>query len=169
MVVIPASTALEIPRWRGSGRATCRPPSRPRLSDYGGKLSTVYCGARGLVPGVIPPPVAITLMKSTPALQRRRVALVTSWTPSASRPQKFRWPPVVVIGMAEARSAGRRSRRADRVAKRERQEPSAAAVPQRGDPAAELGLRVGGGSQQHRLVGVVNRVVQGPSLALKVR
>ena len=46
------------------------------------------CSRRGFVPGVMPPPVAITLMKSAPAFTCARTARLISVSPSTSTPKK---------------------------------------------------------------------------------
>ena len=68
-----------------------------------------YWAARGLVPRV-PPPVAITLMKSAPALCMRRTARRTPSSPSASFSRNQQWPPVDVIGAPPVTIRGPTSR-----------------------------------------------------------
>ena len=68
-----------------------------------------YCAALGLVSRV-PPPVAITLMKSTPAWCMRRTARRTAVSPSASFCRNQQWPPVVVSGAPAVITRGATSR-----------------------------------------------------------
>ena len=60
----------------------------------------------GLTPGVITPPVAMILTRSQPACTCSRTALTTSSTPSATRPMRLPWPPVMQIMRPAARMVG---------------------------------------------------------------
>ncbi len=94
MVVMPASTASAMP----AEPCACAAVSRPDFlaSSTPARISSsVSCGEPGSTPGVITPPVAMSLMTSAPALSCSRTALRTSSGPSASRPMKLPWPPVM--------------------------------------------------------------------------
>ena len=62
----------------------------------------------GDVPGVIMPPVAMTLMKSAPASAIVRTASTTSSRLSARRPHQCRCPAVVVMGAPHTSRRGPR-------------------------------------------------------------
>ena len=61
-------------------------PSRWASSAMAASSAAEYCDRRKLVPGVLPPPVTMTLMKSAPERHMRRTASRTPVSPSASRP-----------------------------------------------------------------------------------
>ena len=83
MVSIPAATARASPSVPWAWAATWR-PRRWASSAIARRSSTGYWARPTLLPGVIPPPVAQTLMKSAPSLTSRRTARCPSSAVSAS-------------------------------------------------------------------------------------
>ncbi len=103
--VIPASTHAAIPPVAWAWAAMRRPAFF--ASSIAARISLgVSCGEPGSTPGVITPPVARILMTSAPALSCSRTALLTSSGPSASRPNRQPWPPVMQIPRPAARIRG---------------------------------------------------------------
>src|SRR5664280_2119771 len=96
MESIPARSAFLMPAFPIACVATRRPAlcaSWATTSSSSG--SSAVCV--GVTPGVRTPPVAITLMKWAPSLISVRVARRIASGPSASRPMKCPWPPVMVM------------------------------------------------------------------------
>src|SRR5499427_8888072 len=102
---MPASSAFLMPRLPIACEAIGRPAlcasSTAARSSSG--WNVVWLGS---TPGVSTPPVAITLMKCAPPLISARTAFRTSSGPSASRPMKWPWPPVIVTTRPAARTRG---------------------------------------------------------------
>ncbi len=69
-------------------------------------VSTGYWTVRGFAVGVNIPPVAMILMQSAPSFFCRRTATTTWSSVSASVPNMWQWPAVVVIGVPASRSRG---------------------------------------------------------------
>ncbi len=120
---IPAATASAIDRALCACAVTGR-PRRCASATMARRTSTPNWGRYGSEPGVMFPPLAITLITSTPRSLRSRTAVLAAAAPSTSPPRKWQWPPGLVIGGPEARIVGigsgpaawsRRSSAADRV------------------------------------------------------
>ena len=60
----------------------------------------------GLTPGVMTPPVAMIFTRSQPAWTCSRTAFTTSSQPSATRPMRLPWPPVMQMMRPDALIAG---------------------------------------------------------------
>ena len=56
----------------------------------------------GLTPGVMTPPVAMIFTRSQPAWTCSRTAFTTSSQPSATRPMRLPWPPVMQMMRPDA-------------------------------------------------------------------
>ena len=139
MVVMPASIASAMPV-EPCACAAVRRPAFVASSTAARISSSVSCGEPGSTPGVITPPVAMSLMTSTPALSCSRTALRTSSGPSASRPTKLPWPPVMHTGAPRAPGCAARERaprrwRGERTARHSRARPGRAQSSRRPRPS----------------------------------
>ena len=75
------------------------------LDNYS-QLVKIVLRLVGRASGVMPPPVAITLITSTPRSARSTTAARNSAGSSASPPRNQQWPPVRVTGGPEANISG---------------------------------------------------------------
>ncbi len=106
MVSTPAATAAAMPSVPWACAATGNPELRAsatiRLSSSGVNCACQLAGP----PLVMPPPVAMTLMRSTPAAALRRTAVRIASLPWTSPPMNQQCPPGTVSGVPADSSRG---------------------------------------------------------------
>ena len=102
---MPASTQFRTPSAERVWATICR-SSRSASTTAARSVATGYWTVRGFAVGVNIPPVAIILMQSAPSFFWRRTATTTSSWVSASVPNMWQWPAVVVMGVPASRRRG---------------------------------------------------------------